>query len=105
HLLHESASRSRSANEAKGDGSSRGTAKPDWSAVLAMVRDRIPHRRGRHLGDQHAESVKLGVDGAGRARKREVAVVTRVRRMDGSRQPVVRALREQVTLRLRAPGV
>ena len=41
-----------------------------------MVRDRVAHRLGRHLGDHHAEAVEVGVDHAGRAAR------TRGRRRD-----------------------
>ena len=62
---------------------------PDSSGCRAMVRDRIADRLGRHLGDHHAQAIEVGVDRAGRAGEREVAVVTGVRRVDRTRQAVV----------------
>ena len=39
-----------------------------------MVRDRVPNRLGRHVGDQHPKPVEVRVHGTGGAREREVAV-------------------------------
>ena len=70
-----------------------------------MVRDRVAHRRRRHLGDHDAQPVEMGVDGAGRAHERDVAVVASVRRVDGAGEPVVGAAGEEVALDLRAARV
>ena len=70
-----------------------------------MVRDRVAHRRGRHVGDHHPEPVEVGVDHAGRAHEGEVAVVTGVGRVDRARQAVVGTAGEQVALDLGARGV
>ena len=105
HLVHESASRSRSANEANGDGWRSDTVGPGLSGCRAMVRDRIADRLRRHLGDHHAQAIEVSLDRAGRDHEREIAVVTGVRRVDRTRHAVVRAAGQQVALDLRAPGV
>ena len=70
-----------------------------------MLRDRGSHRFGRDVGGQEAKAVEVRVDLAGRGRERDVAVVAGVRRMDRPDEPMVRALREQPALELRAPRV
>ena len=124
HFVQVSASRSRSANEANGGGSSSDTAGPDssrrpgqelaWSDGLVRRPDQRAFRWYATASRTasavtsvtiDAEPVEMGVDHAGRAREREVAVVAGVRRVDRPRQPVVRAPGEEVALDLGAPGV
>ena len=70
-----------------------------WYATASRTASAVTSR------DHHAEAVEVRVDHAGGARERDVAVVARVRRVDGAGEAVVGAPGEQVALDLRAPGV